>query len=116
MARGSGKRAAIPSEGTQSDTVRLHPKSSADSHYWDIDDIQFHCRIGRTTAWRLVRSNTFPAPVVLGPKSLVWPREEVVTFMEARRQSDHYAAPKNSVDMSLAAPYRRRPLTHERNS
>jgi predicted DNA-binding transcriptional regulator AlpA len=60
--------------------------------FWDIDDIQFHCRIGRTTAWRLVRDAQFPAPIVVGPKSFVWPRNEVMVFMEARRRPGHYAA------------------------
>jgi predicted DNA-binding transcriptional regulator AlpA len=59
--------------------------------YWDIADIQFHCRIGRTTAWRLVRESAFPAPVVIGPKTLVWPRDEVVQFMDGRREADHYS-------------------------
>lgn len=58
--------------------------------YWDIDDIQFHCRIGRTTAWGLVKLQDFPPPVVLGPKGLVWPRAEILTFMESRRRPEHY--------------------------
>src|SRR4051794_35091775 len=60
--------------------------------YWDIDDVQFHCRIGRSTAWRLVREEGFPAPIVLGRRTLVWPRVEVITFVEDRRDPSHYSA------------------------
>jgi predicted DNA-binding transcriptional regulator AlpA len=59
--------------------------------YWDIDDVQFHCRIGRSTAWRLVRETGFPPPVVLGRRTLVWPRDEVITFVDNKRDPKHYA-------------------------
>jgi len=65
-------------------------EAATEATYWDIDDIQFHCRIGRTTAWRLVKLKDFPPPVVLGPKGLVWPRAEVLVFMESRRRPEHY--------------------------
>jgi predicted DNA-binding transcriptional regulator AlpA len=71
---------------------RVRSTSSADATYWDIDDIQFHCRLSRTSAWDLARRHhDFPPPVVLGKKSVVWPRAEVVAFMEAHRRRDHYS-------------------------
>ncbi len=60
------------------------------STYWDIDDLQFHCRIGRSTAWRLVRRDDFPSPIVFNPRGVLWPREEVIAFMEQHREPDHY--------------------------
>ncbi len=65
-------------------------RSRGESTYWDIDDVQFHCRIGRSTAWRLVRRDGFPAPVVFSPRGVLWPREEVVAFMELHRNPSHY--------------------------
>jgi len=65
-------------------------RSRGDSTYWDIEDVQFHCRIGRSTAWRLVRRDGFPAPVVFSPRGVLWPREEVVAFMELHRNPGHY--------------------------
>ena len=65
-------------------------KSGVEPAYWDIDDVQFHCRIGRSTAWRLVREEGFPAPIVLGKRSLVWPRAEVIAFVEDKRDPSHY--------------------------
>ena len=62
-----------------------------DPTYWDIDDVQFHCRIGRSTAWRLVREEGFPAPVVLGRRTLVWPRKEVIAFVDEKRDPNHYS-------------------------
>src|SRR5947209_8482370 len=58
--------------------------------YWDVRDIQFHCRMGRSTAWRLVRENGFPAPVVHGKRCILWPRSEVIAFLERRRSEEHY--------------------------
>lgn len=58
--------------------------------YWNVRDIQFHCRIGRSTAWRLVRQDGFPAPVLCGARCVIWPRVEVIEFLEARRAPDHY--------------------------
>jgi len=58
--------------------------------YWDIRDIQHECRIGRTTAWRLVKEPGFPAPVVVGERSLSWPAYEVVQYLETMRQRDRY--------------------------
>src|SRR3954470_18921946 len=77
--------------------------------YWDIDDVQFHCRIGRSTAWRLVRERGFPAPVVLGSRTVVWPRVEVIAFVDEKRDPHHYrdsAARQSSA--FTARPNRRR--------
>ena len=84
------------------------PVPEGEAAYWDIDDIQFHCRIGRTRAWRLVREPNFPTPVVLGPKIIVWPRGEVVSFIESKRRPDHYATAKSVATNANAAPYGRR--------
>lgn len=70
--------------------------STTTAAYWDIQDIQFHCRISRTTAWRLVREEGFPAPVVLGPRNLIWPRSEVIAFFETRRRPGHYEPPTDA--------------------
>ncbi len=72
--------------------------------YWDIEDIQYHCRISRTTAWRLVRNEEqFPSPVVLGPRSIVWPQREVVAFFEARRRPSHYRRPSTTIPNGLSS-------------
>ena len=80
------------------DVREMHVRgaSTADATYWDIHDIQFHCRLSRTSAWELARGHRdFPSPVVLGRKSLIWPRAEVVAFMEAHRRRDHYPRRKS---------------------
>src|SRR2546423_13699652 len=63
--------------------------------YWDIDDVQFHCRIGRSTARRLVREQGFPAPVVLGRRTLGWPRAEGIALVEERRAPTQYLTSDN---------------------
>lgn len=65
--------------------------------FWSIRDIQFHCRIARATAWRLVRSDGFPAPIVIGSKTVRWQRDEVLAFVDAKRDEDHYSVPVKPV-------------------
>lgn len=62
----------------------------ADATFWNIRDIQFHCRIGRTKAWQIVREPEFPPPVEIGSKRLVWPRHEVIAFIERGRSPQRY--------------------------
>lgn len=72
--------------------TRSGPNGPVDGEptYWDIDDVQFNCRIGKSTAWRLVREEGFPPPVILGRRTVLWPREEVIAFVEDRRDPRHY--------------------------
>lgn len=79
--------------GARARPVEHSTSTERDPVFWDIKDVEFHCRIGRSTAWRLVREADFPAPVVLGRRTLVWPRAEVLTFIEDKRDPDHYATP-----------------------
>ncbi len=75
------------------------------SAFWDISDIQFHCRISRSTAWRLVRTEGFPPPAVLGKRSVIWPRGEVLDFVESRRESKHYGLPMPVDDSTAPATF-----------
>ncbi len=86
-----------------------HRPTGGHSTYWDIDDLQFHCRIGRSTAWRLVRRDDFPSPIVFNPRGVLWPREEVIVFMEQHREPDHYRSGDRA-----EAPRRREPVFSSR--
>jgi predicted DNA-binding transcriptional regulator AlpA len=87
-----------PSAASQFDRARARGRQSAEATFWDIADIQFHCRVGRTTAWNLARTDRdFPPPVVLGSNRLVWPRSEVLAFMEARRSSGRYGRARRGI-------------------
>jgi predicted DNA-binding transcriptional regulator AlpA len=54
------------------------------AEYWDIRDIQFHCRVSRSTAWRMVDEPDFPRRITYG-RCVRWPRAEVMQFLEKRR-------------------------------
>lgn len=56
-----------------------------DAEYWDIRDIQFHCRVSRSTAWRMVDEPDFPPRMTYG-RCVRWPRAEVMQFLESRRE------------------------------
>lgn len=66
--------------------------------YWTIRDIEHHCRVSRATAWRLVRSPDFPAPIVLGSKTIRWRRDEVIRFVDQRRHGDRYGVENRKVN------------------
>ncbi len=84
----SPRDAAVPELNLVQD--KAGEPSRGESTYWDIDDLQFHCRMGRSTAWRLVKRDDFPKPIVFSPRGVLWPREEVIAFMEQRREPNHY--------------------------
>lgn len=102
-----------------SDTTQVEPpdrrsrrtsESDCDPVFWDIEDLLFHCRIGRSTAWRLVREPGFPAPLILGRRTLVWPRGEVMSFLEEKRDPGHYEQRSDEPDRQVLTvrPSRRR--------
>ena len=99
-------------DSAPSDALALRHAAAVQAAYWDIEDIQFHCRISRTTAWKLARSDRdFPAPVVLGPRAVVWRRVDVLAFMESRQRPDHYRKPARRTaerEGELAAAFRPR--------
>ena len=98
------------SEAATTDPARNAQYRQDEPVYWDIDDVQFHCRIGRSTAWRLVREDGFPPPVVLGKRTVLWPREEVIAFVEDRRDPRHYSPiPDNDRRTSFSVRPNRRP-------
>jgi len=91
MLQGRGAVTRRATDGlAASHQVGARTDGSEAATYWDIDDVQFHCRVSRSTAWRLVRSDGFPPPAVFG-RRVVWPRAEVVIFMEDRRVPNYYA-------------------------
>lgn len=73
--------------------------------FWSIRDIQRHCRIGRTTAWKLVKDPGFPAPVIVGKRKMTWPVGEVIQFLETLRQPDHYLGSKARTTNSALIPH-----------
>lgn len=81
-------------DSTSGDDLGDRRAASGEAVFWDIEDIQFHCRISRTTAWKIARrDDDFPSPVVLGPRAVVWRRVDVLAFMESKRNPDHYRKP-----------------------
>lgn len=72
--------------------------------FWTIEDIQYECQIAKATAWRLVRGAGFPPPVRLGSKTLRWPRVEVLAFLDAQRDEDHYRRQQTTV-VAVDAPF-----------
>ncbi len=81
------------------------------SMYWGIADIEHQCRISRSTAWRLVRREGFPAPVVLTRRCLMWPRDEVIDFIERHRDPTHYVSTgAGKPEPGLARAFSSRPI------
>ena len=64
----------------------------AGARYWSIDDIRLECGVSLSSAWRLVRREGFPAPVVLGPKLIRWRRTDVLRFIDDLAAPGRYAS------------------------
>lgn len=77
--------------------------------YWDIRDIQFHCRVSRSTAWRMVEEPGFPVRVAFG-RCVRWPRAEVIEFLEARRAPSVTAAVRPTSGRPSDHAYSARPV------
>lgn len=74
----------------RTDARQVFTPGVSDAVFWNIRDIQLNCRVGRTKAWELARDPGFPAPLRIGSRRLVWPRAEVLAFMEQLRRPSHY--------------------------
>ena len=61
------------------------------ARYWSIDDIRLECGVSLSSAWRLVRREGFPSPVVLGSKLIRWRRADVLRFVDALEAPGRYA-------------------------
>lgn len=81
----------------------LGPDRSRPASYWDINDVQFHCRVSRKTAWRLVRRSGFPSPALIG-RRVIWPRAEVIAFIEEQRDPNHYVEAVHEVSTAQRTP------------
>lgn len=44
--------------------------------------------IGRTTLWNWVREGTFPAPIRVGPKRIMWRESVVNAWIESQTDKD----------------------------
>ena len=73
-------------------TTRRHTPNDATSRIpvaplLRIADICRWLRISKPTFWRLRRQTDFPSPVAISDRVLGWPREEIQTWLDARRRS-----------------------------
>ena len=77
----------------------------AGARYWSIEDIRLECAISLSSAWRLVRREGFPAPVVLGPKLIRWRRTEVIRFIDGLEAPDRYDATREAAVAGTSPTY-----------
>jgi prophage regulatory protein len=54
--------------------------------YLRIGDVCRLLRISKPTLWRLRQSSDFPPPTQLSDRAIGWSRDEIQTWVEARRQ------------------------------
>lgn len=78
------------------------------AEYWDIRYIQFHCRVSRSTAWRMVDEPDFPRRLTYG-RCVRWPRSEVMQFLENRREQPQ-PAERRLERRSAASSFATRPV------
>lgn len=57
--------------------------------YLTPNEVQDRLRLSRATIHRLRRKGTFPAPIVLGEKKIVFLESDIVTWLETRRRATY---------------------------
>ena len=55
-----------------------------------IIDVCRWLKISKPTFWRLRREADFPTPIAITERVIGWPREEIQSWLEARRRSPRY--------------------------
>ncbi len=56
----------------------------------------------RATIWRKVKSGDFPAPITLGPNSIAWPEDAIMSW-QASLQTVNYAPANDGAGVPEAA-------------
>jgi hypothetical protein len=56
-----------------------------------------------------VREEGFPPPVLLGKRTILWPRDEVIDFLDQKRDPAHYGAPAGDAVVRFSTRRLRRP-------
>jgi prophage regulatory protein len=59
--------------------------------YLRISDVCRLLRISKPTLWRLRQSSDFPAPTHLSDRAIGWSRDEIQTWIDARRRPAKHA-------------------------
>lgn len=75
---------------------------------WDIRDIQYQLRIGRTLAWQLVKGDGFPTPVILGKRRLCWIASEVRGYLRTKKETGLDQAVGSASEAARPGGYRAR--------
>lgn len=52
----------------------------------------------RSTLWRAVKANTFPSPLILGPRRIRWRSDEVDAWINERPRRTYRASARISME------------------
>jgi prophage regulatory protein len=77
----TGSRMSNPAPSTTAEDA-LIPSSL---QYLRISDVCRLLRISKPTLWRLRQSSDFPVPTHLSDRAIGWSRDEIQTWLDARR-------------------------------
>lgn len=64
--------------------ARKYEASSGSRRLIRIAEVLEMCGLSRTSLYRSIRTEHFPAPVKLTARSVAWPHDEVVAWVEER--------------------------------
>jgi prophage regulatory protein len=74
-----------PSERVQMDAGRSASLGSPDDiSFLRLPDVKLMSGLSKSSIYALIRSNSFPAPVQLGPRTVAWVRSEVQQWAAKR--------------------------------
>ena len=83
-----------------------HPFSSAneDVSFLRLPEIKALTGLSKSSLYALIRANSFPAPVQLGPRTVAWVRSEIKQWAAERIEASRAAAPSPKRPPKRATP------------
>jgi prophage regulatory protein len=83
-----------PSDRAQADTSRSAQSSALDDvGFLRLPDVKGVTGLSKSSLYALIRANSFPAPVRLGPRTVAWVKSEIKQWAAERILTSRTAAP-----------------------
>lgn len=78
------KSEAIERIEIRSGSRKTTPSSSDEIIFWRLPEVKTVTGLSKSTLYALIRANSFPAPIQLGPRTVAWVRSEVKQWATER--------------------------------
>ena len=81
------------SEVAQMDAGRSSPSAPEDVSFLRFPEVKSLTGLSKSSLYALIRANSFPAPIQLGPRTVAWVRSEIRQWAAERIEASRTAVP-----------------------